>query len=119
MDLRQRIIFQADGAPPHFSVEVRQFINDTFNMWIGRGGTIAWPPRSPDLTPLDYYVWGYLKQQVYSTPVQNVGELRNRILRASELLRGELNLKATVKEFRKRLRMCIRGNGRHIENVLK
>jgi hypothetical protein len=23
--------------------------------WIGRGGPIAWPPRSPDLTPLDIF----------------------------------------------------------------
>lgn len=119
LDLRQRIVFQADGAPPHFNVEVRNHIRNTFNMWIGRGGTIAWPPRSPDLTPLDYYVWGHLKQNVYRTPVLNVEELRNRILTACEILRDELNLKATVREFRKRLRKCIRVNGGHFEHLLK
>ena len=29
--------------------------------WTGRGGTTIWPPRSPDLTPLDVSVWGYVK----------------------------------------------------------
>ncbi|KAJ4446265.1 hypothetical protein ANN_12959 [Periplaneta americana] len=29
--------------------------------WIGRGGVISWPPRSPDLTPLDYYLWCWIK----------------------------------------------------------
>ena len=33
--------------------------------WIGRSETIAWPPRSPDLTPLDFSVWGYVKDQVF------------------------------------------------------
>ena len=32
--------------------------------WIGRGRTIAWPPRSPDLTPLDFSVWRYVKEKV-------------------------------------------------------
>jgi hypothetical protein len=31
------------------------------NRWLGHGGPIAWPPRSPDLTPLDYYIWGHMK----------------------------------------------------------
>lgn len=29
--------------------------------WIGRGGPVLWPPRSPDLTHLDFFLWGYLK----------------------------------------------------------
>ena len=33
--------------------------------WIGRGGTIAWPPRSPDLTPPDFSVWRYVKDKVF------------------------------------------------------
>ena len=39
-----------------------QHLNDTFpNGWIGRGSTINWPPRSPDLTPLDFCLWGLMK----------------------------------------------------------
>ena len=50
-------IYQQDGAPPHYALEVRNFLNDNFpGQWIGRGSeTIAWPPRSPDLTPLDFF----------------------------------------------------------------
>ncbi|XP_024869057.1 uncharacterized protein LOC112452865, partial [Temnothorax curvispinosus] len=54
----QNIWFQQDGAPPHYAVVVRQFLTDTFpNRWIGRRGEIEWPPRSPDLSPLDYFLW--------------------------------------------------------------
>ena len=54
--LRNDIWFQQDGAPPHFGIHVRNYLNETFpGRWIGRRGSIEWPPRSPDLTPLDFY----------------------------------------------------------------
>ena len=50
--------FQHDGAPPHYSRLVREYLRVSFpNRWLGRLGPVAWPPRSPDLTPLDYYIW--------------------------------------------------------------
>jgi hypothetical protein len=52
--------------------------------WIGRRGPIAWPPRSPDLTLLDFFLWGYIKDLVYQTKVQDVAELRRRITAACE-----------------------------------
>jgi len=47
-------------------------LNERFpNRWLGRGGSAVWPPRSPNLTPLDYYLWGaivFLQQQnTYAT----------------------------------------------------
>ena len=46
-----------------------------------------WPPRSPDLTPCDYFLWGHLKNKVYSTPPENTGELRERIFNEVNLLK--------------------------------
>ena len=52
---RIAMYFQHDGAPSHYTRHVMQHLNDTFsNRWIGRGSTINWPPRSPNLTPLDF-----------------------------------------------------------------
>ncbi|KAJ4433250.1 hypothetical protein ANN_15509 [Periplaneta americana] len=39
--------------------------------WMGRGGTIAWPARSPDLAPLDYFLWGHMKRLIYETSVES------------------------------------------------
>ena len=59
------VIFQQDGAPPHYEVSVRDWLNKKFpGKWIGRRGSIEWAPRSPDLTQCDFFLWGYLKQKV-------------------------------------------------------
>jgi hypothetical protein len=51
--------------------------------WIGRGGTIAWPPRSPDLTSLGFSVWVYVKDKVFvPPPPASMEELRARITEA-------------------------------------
>ena len=63
--IRSQMYFQHDGAPPHYTQHVRVFLNESFpNRWLGRGGPVAWPPRSPDLTPVDYYLWGHMKTLV-------------------------------------------------------
>ena len=59
-------------------------LNASFpNRWIGRGGPIEWPPRSPDLTALDYYIWGHMKTLVYETKVDSK-ELCHRIFAAAD-----------------------------------
>ena len=48
--------------------------------WIGRGGTIAWPSRSPDVTTLDFSVWGYVKNKIFVPHLPaSLEELRARI----------------------------------------
>jgi hypothetical protein len=48
-------------------------------IWIGRGGPITWPPRSSDLTPLDFFLWGYVKNIVYKVKINDVEHLKARI----------------------------------------
>ena len=67
LQIRQKGYFQQDGTPPHFARTVRAYLDQTFpNRWIGRGGPLAWPPQSPDLTPCDFWLWGMIKERVYS-----------------------------------------------------
>lgn len=56
---RPQIFLQQDGAPAHNYRLVTDWLNETFNdRWIGTGGPVLWPPRSPDLTPLDFFFVG-------------------------------------------------------------
>src|SRR6195952_4636657 len=76
LQLRNDMWFMQDGAPGHFSLLARDYLNRVFpDRWIGRGGPQTWPPRSPDMNPLDFCVWGYLKSLVCTTPVENVDDL--------------------------------------------
>lgn len=116
---REELIFQQDGAPPHFTNDVRQWLTENYPIWIGRGGTVAWPPRSPDLTPLDFYVWGYMKSEVYKTVVRDENDLRNRIIEAANKVRNELTFNVSVRAIRKRARACVRENGGQFEHKIK
>ena len=74
-----------DGAPPHFSCFVTDVLNERFpDAWIGRGGQIPWPPRSSDLSPLDFFLWGYIKNTVYAEKIRNIQHLQDRITSATE-----------------------------------
>lgn len=116
---RQDIIFQQDGAPPHYNRDVREWLSENYATWIGRGGPVPWPARSPDLNPMDFFVWGYMKSEVYMTPVNSEEELLNRIHDAAQKVREKLSYKVTVRGMRKRARACIRENGGHFEHKLK
>ena len=71
LGVRQRMWFQHDRAPVHNAVNARRHLNEVFgNRWIGRNGPVSWPARSPDLTPLDFYLWGHMKTLVYETPIE-------------------------------------------------
>jgi hypothetical protein len=82
---RHQLYFMIYGAASHFSLSGRRHINAHYpGRWIGRGGPIAWPPRSPDL-----YLWGHAKSVVYSTAVDDVRvpSLRARIVAACQTVR--------------------------------
>ncbi|KAJ4434880.1 hypothetical protein ANN_23451 [Periplaneta americana] len=98
---RQHIHFLHDGSPAHFSPTARRYLDRRFpDRWIGRGGPIAWPPRSPDLNPLDFYLWGHLKSLVYSSPVPDLESLRNRIVACSEDIRNTPGVWDRVRRLR-------------------
>ena len=74
------VIFQQDGAPPHYSLAVRSFLNEHFaDRWIGRRGPLEWAPRSPDLTPCDFFLWGHIKTLVYANNPRDLPTLEARI----------------------------------------
>jgi len=64
---------------------VTDVLNERFpDVWIGRGGPIPWPPRRPDLSPPDFFLWGYIKNIVYAKKIRNIQHLQDRITSAIE-----------------------------------
>ncbi|GFT10507.1 transposable element Tcb1 transposase [Trichonephila clavipes] len=63
----QELWFQQDGTTCHIARATIDLLKDTFgDRLISRFGPVNWPPRSCDLTPLDYFMWGYVKALVYA-----------------------------------------------------
>lgn len=120
VETRYQMWYMHDGAPPHFDILVRQHLTNTFgDRWIGRGGPFLWPPRSPDLNPLDFFFWGYLKGLVYATPVNSREELIQRIIHHSDVIRNNHGTLFQVQRNSiKRLKKCMDVHGGHIENLL-
>jgi hypothetical protein len=61
LHIRQEPCLQQDGAPPRFGRQVTAFLSLFQNSLIGPQVPVAWPPVSPDLIPLDHYLWGRMK----------------------------------------------------------
>ncbi|GBM37372.1 hypothetical protein AVEN_48145-1 [Araneus ventricosus] len=106
---------QQDGAPPHYGNIVREFLDTTFSQqWIGRGAVMAWPPRSPDITPLDFSLWGYVKQHVYIERISDINHLKQRITVIIHSVTPDV-LTRVWEELDYRLDVCRATNGAHIE----
>ncbi|GFV85997.1 uncharacterized protein TNCV_203771 [Trichonephila clavipes] len=76
----QELWFQQDGATCHTARATIDLWKDTFgDRLISHFGPVDWPPRSCDLTPLDYFLWGYVKSLVYADKPQTLDHLEDNI----------------------------------------
>jgi hypothetical protein len=106
-----------DGAPPHYHQHVRTYLDDTLTgRWIGRRGVIEYPPRSPDLTPLHFYLWGTLKDEVYRQKPATLNALRETIEASCAAVTPD-TLAAVVRSTVQRHRRCLAADGGHLEHI--
>ena len=114
-----RLWWAQDGAPAHQLIAVRERLLEVFQRRvIALHLPVEWPPRSPDLTPCDYFLWGYLKDRVYRTPPQNIDDLRNKIQQEAEILRGNPALiRRVLRQMEQRSNLCVVRDGVHVENL--
>ena len=84
------------------------------NRWIGRDGPTPWPPRSPDITPLDFFLWGYVKDKVFWTPVPDITNLKARITDGIATVTEDM-LENTWREIYYRLDVLRATKGAHVE----
>ena len=90
--------------------------------WIGRAEKgdnhpLPWPPRSPDLTPCDFFLWGFVKDSVYVPPLpMSLKELRDRITHALQTITADM-LHRVWDESDYRVDVCRVSQGAHIEGL--
>ena len=112
-----RFYFQQDGSPAHYHNRVRAYLDENLpGRRISRRGAVEYPPRSPDLTPLDFYLWGTLKDIVYRQKPRTLYELRDSIVHSCANI--QLNtLQSVVRAAVRRHRLCVDVNGDHFEHL--
>ncbi|GFV70658.1 uncharacterized protein TNCV_3842371 [Trichonephila clavipes] len=112
-----------DGAPPHWHLSVHDWLKSTvLDQWIFRKGPhdktcFAWPPRSPDLIPCNFYLWGFIKDCVYVLPLPaDLPDIRHKIEAAVAKITSDTPNKVWD-ELVYQLDVCRVTNGAHIEHL--
>ncbi|GFU56149.1 transposable element Tc3 transposase [Trichonephila clavipes] len=91
------------SATCHTARVTIDLLKDTFgDRLISRFGPVNWPPRSCDLTPLDYFLWGYVKSLVYADKPQTLDHLEDNIRRVIADIRPQM-LEEVIENWTSRL----------------
>ncbi|GFW38336.1 putative transposable element [Trichonephila clavipes] len=107
-----------DGATCHTTRATIDLLKDTFgDRLISRFGPVNWPPRSCDLTPLDYFLWGYVKSLVYADKPQTLDHLEDNIRRVIADIRPQM-LEKVIENWTSRLDYIHASRGNHMPEII-
>jgi hypothetical protein len=113
LPVRARMWYMRDGAP--WCARCSHY----HDRWRGRGGPTAWPPRSPDLNPLDFYLCWHLNPFVHATPFGSEEALHNRIVDACQNIRNCPGISERIRlSVMRRVEACPESHGGHFEHLL-
>ena len=108
----QPYVFMQDEARSHTANVTVRFLNQQRYVTLLQPN--MWPPKSPDLNPVNYCIWSALERNVYRGRFENTKELKEAIFQKWEALpQAEIN--NAIDGFRSRVRLVIAENGQHIE----
>ena len=106
-------LFMQDGARSHTAKDTVEWLNR--QLYLNLLQPQMWPPNSPDLNPVDFFVWAELERRVYKgRKITSIESLKQAIEEEWEQFPQELINKA-IDAFPLRLKRCVEAKGRHIE----
>ena len=109
--------FQQDDPAPHTAKASMEFLKQVFgNRLIALCSDRRWAPRSPDLSPLDFFLWGYCKEKVYKSNPKTVPDLKRSVEDCVKSISEDLCIKV-IGNFKKRIDLCIQLQGCHFEHL--
>lgn len=115
---QEHVWFQQDGATAHTARRSMAILREMFpGHVVSLRGDIGWPPYSPDLTPCDFFLWGYLKEKVYQHRPQTLEVLRETIIQEIAAISPEM-IRRVMENYRERLTECINNGGEHLSDVI-
>ena len=112
------IWFQQEGATCHTAEATLDVLRPVFeNRIISRRAYVLWPPRSCDLTPLYYYLWGAVKDKCYADKPDTIDALKDN----SHQVIGEIQLHTidnVLKNSTDYVGYCIASRGCHLNDFI-
>ena len=114
-------IYVQDGASAHKCDLAQTYLTQE----LGRYGFVnknQWPPKSPDLNPLDYHFWNALKVKVYEgrrEPFTSIEQLKRRVKRVWDSAINMEQVQKSVVQFKKRLRAVMDTQGGPINHKFR
>lgn len=112
-------VFQQDGASSHTAKNTLDLLKKYFNeRIISNKLDTFWPPYSPDLNCCDFFLWGYLKDKVFSAKINNCSDLKAKIKSEIENISIEV-CNNVINNLKFRLNYCISKNGKHFSHIIK
>ena len=112
------IWFQQDGDTCHAAEATLDFLLAVFEVRIiSRRADVVWPPSSCDLTPLDYYLLGAVKDKCYPDKPETICTLKDNIREAI----GEIQLHTidnVLKNWTDRVGYCMAGRVSHLNKII-
>ena len=116
---RRQLWYQQDGARPHTTELVRDWLASKFgSRVISHKTDRPWPPYSPDLSPLDYWFWGACLAEIRRVKPATLELLVDTVEQFAASL-SPADVRKAVRDIRKRAAACLQENGGHFEHILK
>ncbi|GFU92637.1 uncharacterized protein TNCV_4795651 [Trichonephila clavipes] len=110
-----KVVVDTKRYPTRATIDL---LKDTFgDRLISRFGPVNWLPRSCDLTPLDYFLWGYVKSLVYADKPQTLDPLEDNIRRVIADIRAQM-LEKVIENWTSRLDYIRASRGSHMPEII-
>lgn len=110
--------FQQDGATCHTTRPNMAELRTKFHgRIISRFGDANWPSRSCDLSPLDFFLWGYTKDKVYTNNPQTLEQLKDNIREVIAAVQPAM-CKKVIENYVKRIEVCKAALGGHLNDII-
>ena len=111
----KKMIYHHDSAPVHILKKTIAFLNKSKINYVKSD---EWMPKSHDVAPMDYSIWGYLKQQLNKQKIETLDELFKKILYQWKKI-DKTYIDKVLADWPKRVYRIYKARGFHIEHRLK
>ena len=114
----EEVFFLQDGATSHTARQSMDVLRERFpGRLISLRGDVPWPARSPDIAPCDFFLWGYLKSNVFQERPSTIEDLKEVIIRKVQEIPPDMTHRV-MQNFRKRVQLCVASRGGHLKDVI-